>query len=81
MSKTIEFFHGALSDPYEEQANRQGYTLGDKRYMLEQLGESLTYCWIQDVLTDSQYDAALKKLQRQLTKALKPIQNTNIQED
>lgn len=73
MSKTIEFHHGALSDPYEEQANRQGYTLGDDRERLEELGESLTYCWIQDVLTDSQYDAALKKLQKQLMKAVKRI--------
>ena len=31
------------------------------------------YCHIHDVLTDSQYDAALKKLQKQLIKALKPL--------
>ena len=27
---TIEFHHGALCDSYEEQANAQGFTFGDK---------------------------------------------------
>lgn len=30
MNKQVTFCHGALSDPYEEQANAQGFTLGDK---------------------------------------------------
>lgn len=77
MTKTIEFHHGAMCDPYEEQANRQGFTLGDDRERLEEIGYALTYCWIQDVLTDSQYDAALKKLQKQLVKAAKQIRKTS----
>ena len=28
--KTIEFRHGALSESYEIQANKQGFTLGEK---------------------------------------------------
>ena len=73
MSKTIGFYHGAMSEPYEVQANKQGYTLGRDRERLEQLGFSLTYAWIHDCLTDSQYDMALKKLQKQLVNAVKPL--------
>jgi len=73
MSKTIEFYHGAMSEPYEVQANKQGFTLGRDKERLEKLGFSLTYSWIQECLTDSQYDMALKKLQKQLVKAVKPL--------
>lgn len=73
MSKMIEFNHGALSDSYEKQANEQGFTLGEDKERLEKLGSSVVYCWIHGVLTDSQYDMALKKLQKQLVKAIKPL--------
>lgn len=73
MSKTIGFHHGALCDPYEKQANDQGYTLGNDEERLEKLGFSLTYAWIQGCLTDAQYNSGLKRLQKQLVKALKPL--------
>ena len=73
MSKTIGFYHGALCDPYEKQANDQGFTLGDKKELLEKLGYCIVFCWIQGVLTDAQYDSALKKLQKQLVKAVTPL--------
>lgn len=72
MTRQVEFHHGALCDPYEKQANNQGFTLGDERERLEKLGFSLVYCWIHGVLTDSQYDMGLKKLQKQLVRALEP---------
>lgn len=64
MSKEVCFHHGALCDPYEQQANEQGFTLGDEKELLEKLGFSIVFCWIQGLLTDSQYDSALKKLQK-----------------
>lgn len=73
MSRMIEFHHGALSAPYEKQANDQGFTLGKERERLEKLGFLLVYCWIHGALTDSQYEMALKKLQNQLVKAIKPL--------
>lgn len=76
MSRMVEFHHGALSDPYEKQANEQGFTLGKEKKRLEQLGFSLVYCRIHGVLTDSQYDMALKKLQKQLVKAIKLLPET-----
>ena len=73
MSKEVGFHHGALCDPYEQQANEQGYTLGEEKEFLEKLGFSIVFCWIHGLLTDSQYDAALKKLQKKLIKAIKPL--------
>ena len=69
----IGFHHGALCKSYEEQANEQGFTLGDKADFLNDLGFKLVYIWIHGLLTDSQYDAALKKLQKQLAKAAKRL--------
>lgn len=77
----VEFHHGALSDPYEQQAEAQGFTLGKEKERLEQLGFSLVYCWIHGVLTDSQYDMALKKLQKQLVKAIKLLPETPKEEN
>lgn len=73
MSRTVEFHYGVFADPYEQQANAQGFTLGNDRERLEKLGFSLVYAHIHDCLTDSQYDMALKKLQKQIVKALKPL--------
>ncbi len=69
----VIFCHGALRDPYEKQANVQGYTLGEEKERLEKLGFSIVYCWIHGILMDSQYSMALGKLQKQLIKALKPL--------
>ena len=35
---TVEFYHGAFCDTYEKQANRQGYTFGDKADFVEKVG-------------------------------------------
>ncbi len=69
----VGFNHGAICDSYEKQANEQGFTLGEDRELLEKLGSSIVFCRILGLLTDSQYDSALKKLQKRLTKALKPL--------
>ena len=73
MSKTVSFYHGALSDPYEEQANSQGFTLGDKAELMDKLGFGLVINHIHGTLTDSAYDKALQKLQKQIVKNLKPL--------
>lgn len=77
MPQYVEFRHGALSDPYEQQANQQGFTLGEEKELLEKLGFSIVFCWIHGLLADSQYDAALKKLQKKLVKAIKPLKEEN----
>lgn len=74
MSKTmVGFHHGALADSYEEQAREQGYTLGDKAELMDELGFGLTINYIHRVLTDSQYNKALQKLNKKIVGSLKPF--------
>lgn len=70
---TIGFYHGALCDTYEKQANDQGFTLGDEAKHLQDCGHHVVYLHIHNILTDSQYDKALQRLQKKLIKALKPL--------
>lgn len=74
--KTVEFHHGALCDPYEKQANDQGFTLGKNAEHLHNCGDYATYLWIHGLLTESMYDKVLQKLQKKLVKALKPKEVT-----
>ena len=72
MSKTIGFHYGFLADKFEKQANSQGFTLGKEAKRLQKLGDALVLCWMNNLITDAQYNAALKKLQMQIIKELKP---------
>lgn len=73
MSKQIGFHHGALCDDYEKQANEQGYTLGKYAKVAQELGFGLTINHVHGVLTDSVYDKALQRLQKQLVAHLEPL--------
>ena len=39
MTKVVEFRHGFLSPSYEEQANEQGYTLGEEAERFQKWGK------------------------------------------
>lgn len=73
---TVEFYHGALSDPYEQQANEQGFTLGEEKELLEKLGFSLVLAHIHGLLPDGEYSKALARLQKKLVRALRPLNKT-----
>ena len=66
----VSFHHGALCDSYEKQANKQGFTLGDKAQYLQELESCLIKAHIHGLLTDSEYDRSLRRLQQQLMRAL-----------
>ena len=72
-SKHVGFIHGALADSYEKQAREQGFTLGDKAELMDELGFGLTINYVHGVLTDSQYDKALQKLNKKIVGSLKPF--------
>ena len=74
MSKEVIFHYGAASEPLERQANEQGFTLGDKRKLLEDLNRCMLMCWIHGLCTDSQHTAMMNKLHKKIMKALKPIE-------
>ena len=63
---TVGFHHGALSPTYEEQANAQGFTLGDKAEWIEEVGKGLTCLWIHGCLTDKEYDKVLQRFQKKI---------------
>jgi hypothetical protein len=71
--KTVTFGYGALCDSLETQANKQGYTLGKNAEKLEKLREARLHLMFGNILTDSQLEQTAKKLQAQVVKSLKPI--------
>ena len=74
MSDAVTFNYGALSDTLEEQANKQGYTLGKKAKVLQDLNHSMLMCWIHGLCTDSQEESMNKKLHKQVIAALMPLE-------
>ena len=75
MAQQIGFGYGALCDPLEKQANEQGYTLGTNAEHFEKIKEALIRVMFANVLTDSQLDMAFKKLNKQVIKNLKPMED------
>ena len=69
----VGFYHGCLSDSYEKQANEQGFTLGDKAEMLEELKYSFNMLLLHDCITNSQSDAIVQKIQKKIVKNLKKV--------
>ena len=69
---SIVFHHGALMDTYEEQANQQGFTLGDHADFAQRVGFGIVAAHIHGCITDSEYDKILRRFQTKiLTKNLK----------
>lgn len=73
MSKQVEFRYGALSDSLEEQAKKQGFTLGNNAERLQAICNAMIMCWIHGLVTDSQKDMMMKKMQKMVIKDLKQI--------
>ena len=69
----IQFEYGCMGESLEEQANKQGLTLGDKSEFLEKLKKSLIMCGFH-VLTQSESGRAFKKLHKKVMESIKPIE-------
>lgn len=71
----VEFHHGVLSDTYEEQANKQGLTFGDKAEWVQEISYGLVCAHIHGCITDAEYDKILQRFQKKiLIKNLKHIE-------
>ena len=68
----IGFSYGVFSDTLEIQANKQGFTLGDKADFLEELRHSVSLCKFH-LATDLQAEQMIKKLQKKVVAELKPL--------
>ena len=77
----VEFHHGALSDTYEEQANKQGLTFGDNADWVQEVGFGLICAYIHGCITDSEYDKIMQRFQKKiLIKNLKHISGAKMEE-
>ena len=63
---SIVFHHGALADTYEEQANKQGVTLGDHAEFAQKVGFGIVPAHIHGCITDSEYDKILRRFQTKI---------------
>lgn len=71
--KTVGFRHGALAPRYEEQANEQGFTLGEQAELFDDIAHAYNTLRLEGYLTDKQEDAICKKIQKNLVKNLTPL--------
>ncbi|MBQ0079718.1 MAG: hypothetical protein KBS66_07515 [Eubacterium sp.] len=74
MTKEVTFHYGALADTLEEQANRQGLTLGDKAKKWQDVCHSMIMVWIHGLATDSEKDKMIARFQKRMIKDLKPFE-------
>ena len=71
----INLNYGALSDPLGEQANKQGFTLGEKAKIFEKMAYGLVLNMIHGTLTYSQYEKAIQRLHNKVIKEVKLIES------
>ena len=69
----VGFHHGVFADSYEKQANKQGFTLGDKAELFDDIAHSYNMLRIHDYLTDSQAESVRQKIQKKLVANLKRL--------
>lgn len=70
--QSVTFGYGAISQTIEEQANEQGFTLGDKAEFIQGLVKARTMLMFH-VFTDSQTRAVTQKIHKIVMKNLKPL--------
>ena len=75
MRKEIGFRYGIHFVSLEQQANEQGYTLGNKQGTLEMLRKAINDCLFSGIATNSQVNMMFKKLQKKVVEALEAKEN------
>lgn len=67
-----------LSDNLEEWVSKQGFTLGNQADSLQKLMESIAYCYIHGVATESQREQMNRKFVKQFQDALMKKERTKM---
>lgn len=70
---SVSFSYGCLSETLEEQANKQGYTLGLAADSLEKLKKAALLCSVH-LLPCSQSDKMFNKLHKKVMLQLSPLE-------
>lgn len=68
--KTVGFHHGVFADSYEKQANKQGYTLGDKAETFDKIAFAYNILRVSGYFTEKQEESICKKIQKDLVNNL-----------
>lgn len=69
----VKFSFGAMSPTLEEQANRQGYTLGNEAEKLEKLKKARTMMLFHGIINDGIAENTAKKINKKVIDALSPL--------
>lgn len=69
----VGFYHGALSPEYEEQANKQGFTLEEETEKFKKVKFAYNMLRIHGYITDSQADKIVQKIHKDLVENLKVL--------
>ena len=73
--KEVIFNYGDILKTIEEQANKQGYTLGDRAQSLEASRHTINKCNWDFLSTRKQYESMVKKLNKAVMRSLKPLES------
>lgn len=68
----VRFVYGVFLKSLEEQANDQGYTLGDNNELLERIRKAINICRFH-VATENQVDSMFRKLNKKVADSLEPF--------
>lgn len=81
MSTRFSLAMGALSDPIEEQLQRQGLTLGSADYAqrVERRATEISNLRIHGLLTEAESDRARKRLIKEIRPSIRPLPTTEPQ--
>lgn len=69
----VGFSYGLLAPSLEEQAQKQGFSLGDKAKSFDEYLDCLNRLYFGDLLSDGELKKLLSKLNKKVVKNLKPI--------
>ena len=67
----VKFNYGILAETLEQQANEQGFTLGENAEEFKKLKYAINICRLKDVLTDKELSNAIERLNKKVMKVLK----------
>lgn len=69
----IQFHHAGWNESYEEQANKQGMTLGNKAMYFEKARHAYNFLEMNGFLTKSQAEDLRNNIERSLINHLQPV--------
>lgn len=71
----VKFGYGAINEPLEQQAYKQGFTLGKEAKRLELSRNGINVARINGFITDSEISKINKRLHQEVMKNLKPLKD------